>query len=135
MRSEFPLDQIETVNEVLDDVIDEYEVERPPTLLVVNKCDVADSAELAHLRSKLPHAVFVSAHTGQGFNELFERISQILDEKEPTVEFLVPYTDGDVLAQIYDAGKVIKEEHGPDGTSIKARVPKSVANELELFRV
>lgn len=132
---EFPTDQIDTVNEVLDDVVDEYKVEKPPTVLVVNKCDVADPEELAHLRSKFPHAVFVSAHTGEGFDDLFARISQVLDEKEPTIDFLIPYTDGDVLALIYEAGKVVKEEHGPNGTSITARVPQSVANELELFRV
>lgn len=132
---EFPLAQIQTVNEVIDDVVTEYEVERPPILLVVNKCDLADAATLAHLRSELPHAVFVSTATGMGFDELFKQISGILDDREPTLEFLIPYTDGDLLAKIYDAGKVIKEEHGADGTTITARVPKAIANELKLFRV
>ena len=131
----FPLQQIESVNDVLADVVAEYGIDLPPTVIVINKCDAADPLTLAQLRSEIPDAVFVSAHTGEGMDGFLAALSRLLDERETTVHALIPYDHGELVSRLYEHGRVLNEEHGPDGTTIEARVPRALAQQLELFRV
>ena len=131
----FPLQQIESVNDVLADVVAEYGIDLPPTVIVINKCDAADPLTLAQLRSEIPDAVFVSAHTGEGMDGFLAALSRLLDERETTVQALIPYDHGELVSRLYEHGRVLNEEHGPDGTTIEARVPRALAQQLELFRV
>ncbi len=132
---DFPLQQIESVNDVLADVVAEYGIDLPPTVIVINKCDAADPLTLAQLRSEIPDAVFVSAHTGEGMDGFLAALSRLLDERETTVHALIPYDHGELVSRLYEHGRVLNEEHGPDGTTIEARVPRALAQQLELFRV
>ena len=132
---DFPLQQIESVNDVLADVVAEYGIDLPPTVIVINKCDAADPLTLAQLRSEIPDAVFVSAHTWEGMDGFLAALSRLLDERETTVHALIPYDHGELVSRLYEHGRVLNEEHGPDGTTIEARVPRALAQQLELFRV
>lgn len=132
---DFPLQQIESVNDVLADVVAEYGIDMPPTIIVINKCDAAEPLTLAQLRSEIADAVFVSAHTGEGIDDFLDALSRLLDERETTVHALIPYDHGELVSRLYEHGRVLNEEHGPDGTTIEARVPRALAQQLELFRV
>ena len=61
-----PEEQVRAVREVLADV----GAETVPELLVVNKTDAADEETLLRLKRLWPDAVFVSARTGAGLDEL-----------------------------------------------------------------
>ena len=47
------------------------------------------------------------------------------------VDVLVPYARGDLLSRAHREGEVIAEEHGPDGTRLKARVPAALAGQFQ----
>lgn len=132
---DFPLQQVESVNDVLADVVAEYGIDPPPTVIVINKCDAAEPLTLAQLRSEIPDAVFVSARTREGMDDFLVALSHLLDERETTVHALIPYDHGELVSRLYEHGRVLNEEHGPDGTTIEARVPRALAQQLELFRV
>lgn len=132
---DFPLQQVESVNDVLADVVAEYGIDLPPTVIVINKCDAAEPLTLAQLRSEIPDAVFVSARTREGMDDYLVALSHLLDERETTVHALIPYDHGELVSRLYEHGRVLNEEHGPDGTTIEARVPRALAQQLELFRV
>src|SRR6201997_120757 len=65
-----PPAQISAVRQVISDVIAEHDGRRAPELLVVNKIDATGGLTLAQLRRALPGAVFVSARTGDGLEQL-----------------------------------------------------------------
>jgi GTP-binding protein HflX len=46
------------------------------------------------------------------------------------VDVLVAYSRGDLLSRAHSEGEVIAEEHGPEGTRLKARVPPALAGQL-----
>lgn len=126
-----PIDQVAAVREVLADV----DASSVPELIVVNKIDVADPVVLAELRTLLPRAVLVSAHTGEGLVELAERIADLLPEPDRAVDLLLPYTAGSLLARIHAEGTVTSEEHTAEGTRVVARVRPDLAAAVAGFAV
>ncbi len=130
-----PEQQIAAVRKVLREVAGARDHTLPRELLVVNKSDVADPVVLAQLRVALPGAVFISAHTGAGIDELRARMTELLTADDVDVEIRIPYHRGDVLARLHAEGTVVSAEHEADGTHIVARVPRPVAGALESFAV
>lgn len=130
----FPLRQIEAVRKVINEVVEEQNAERPRELIVINKIDAADPLVLTELHHALPDAVFVSAVTGEGIEQLLQRIMEIVASGDTLVTLDIPYTRGDVVSRVHAEGAVLDEMHTQDGTRIVVRIPASVAGELEDFR-
>jgi GTPase len=122
-----PLAQINAVRTVVNEVVEEYGIAPPPELLVINKTDAATGLTLAQLRNALPDAVFVSARTGDGLEQLRRRMSELVVATDQTVDVTIPYERGDLVARLHAT------EHTPQGTRIKARVPSSLAARLREF--
>lgn len=128
-----PLAQINAVRAVISDVIADHHGDPPPELLVVNKVDAASGLTLAKLRHALPGAVFVSARTGEGIDALRHRMGELAVPADTAVDVVIPYHRGDLVARLHADGRVQHEEHSPDGTRIKARVPVALAGRLQEF--
>lgn len=135
----FPLKQIAAVNEVLADITRESGEILPPEIVVVNKIDQADPVVLAELRHAFDQTgrdvVFVSALTGEGIGELESRIEMFLNTLDEHVTMLVPFTRGDVVAQLHEFGTVRSEEYQAEGTLIDVRLPPVIAEQNREFVV
>jgi GTPase len=121
-----PDEQIAAVREVLNEI----DAGQVPELIVINKSDVADPETIAMLLRREPHAVVVSARTGHGIEGLLEAIEADLPSRLVEVDVLVPYSRGDLVSRAHRQGEVVAEEHGEEGTRLRARVPEALANEL-----
>lgn len=128
-----PMAQISAVREVIRDVYADHDGSPAPELLVVNKIDAADDIALAQLRRALPDAVFVSAHTGEGLDELRARLVELVEPTDAFVDVTVPYGRGDLVARVHDEGRIDTTEHTERGTKITARVPVPLAASLREF--
>lgn len=123
-----PLSQIAAVRQVLADIPGALDV---PELLVLNKADLADALTLAALRTRLPGALIVSAHTGEGLRELEERIAQMLPRPDVSVDLVVPYSRGDLVSRFHADGEIDAVEYVAEGTRLRGRVDASLAAELQ----
>ncbi|WP_067791944.1 GTPase HflX [Actinomadura formosensis] len=124
-----PEAQIDAVREVLREIgADEI-----PEIIVINKADAADELAIARLQRREPHNVVVSARTGFGIEELRAAIEADLPGLENELHVLVPYERGDLVAQAYERGEVIKQEHVAEGTVLHVRVPADLAGELSRY--
>jgi GTPase len=128
-----PLAQIDAVRNVVNEVIAERDGQPAPELVVVNKIDAADGLTLAQLRRALPGAAFVSAHTGDGLEQLQQRMGQLVTPTDTAVDVTIPYDRGDLVARVHADGRVDATEHNQEGTRIKARVPMPLAASLSEF--
>ena len=124
---EAPEDQIAAVREVLAEI----GAAQVPELIVINKADIADSDTIARLLRREPHAVVVSARTGEGMGLLADAVELDLPGAWVDVDVLVPYARGDLLSRAHREGEVLAQEHGSDGTRLKARVPAPLAAQLQ----
>jgi GTP-binding protein HflX len=121
-----PLQQVRAVREVLAEVGAHTVAE----VLVVNKTDVADEETLLRLKRLWPDAVFVSARTGAGFDQLRAAVEARLPGPAVEVRATVPYDRGDLVARAHRSGEVLATEHTPEGTALHARVDATLAGEL-----
>ncbi|WP_037607487.1 GTPase HflX [Streptacidiphilus rugosus] len=117
------------------EVIVEVGAQNVPEIVVINKADAADPLVLARLLRREPHAIAVSARTGQGIEELLALVESELPRPSIEVTALVPYTRGDLVAKVHRDGEVLGEDHNGDGTVLHARVGAELAAELETFAV
>ncbi|WP_203986352.1 GTPase HflX [Virgisporangium aurantiacum] len=126
-----PEEQVRAVREVLADV----EADKVPELLVVNKADAADEETLLRLKRLWPEAVFVSARTGTGVDELRAAVEERLPWLAIEVRACVPYARGEVLARVHSRGEVLETAHRGEGTFVHARVDEALAAELAPYVV
>ena len=126
-----PEGQIAAVREVFADV-DALGV---PEIIVINKADAADPLTIKQLLAREPHAVVVSAKTGEGIEELLSAIEADLPRPSTHVTVVLPYERGDLLNQIHASGEIERLEHEGDGTHVEALVPQDLAHQLADYAV
>jgi GTP-binding protein HflX len=124
-----PEQQVRSVHEVLGEV----GADKLPELLVVNKIDAADEEALLRLKRLWPTAVFVSAHTGAGLDDLRIAIEARLPRPAVELRVLVPYDRGELVAAVHDRGEVLSSDHRETGTELWVRVPEFLAASLRPF--
>ncbi|MBC9225397.1 GTPase HflX [Aeromicrobium sp. 636] len=124
-----PEGQISAVREVFSEV----GALGVPEIIVINKADAADPLVLKGLLAREPHAVVVSARTGEGMDELLSAIEADLPVPEVLVDAVVPYSRGDLVNQLHLHAEIEVLEHVADGTHVVARAHPELAAELAPF--
>ena len=116
------------------DVIGEVGARDIPEIVVFNKSDLTDDDQRMVVRGLEPTGIFVSARTGEGIDELLERIAELLPAPEIELTLLVPYDRGGVISKLHLQGRVLSTHYREDGTLVKALVHPARVAELEEYR-
>jgi len=125
-----PEGQIRAVREVIADL----DARRIPEIIVLNKADAADPFILERMRQREPNHVIVSARTGEGIDELKQKIADTIPRPSILVKLLVPYDHGEVISRLHSWDAEIKRtEFVSDGTFITALVREDIAAELSEY--
>jgi GTP-binding protein HflX len=104
-------------------------------LVVFNKVDkISDPSALFALRRHFPDAASVSALTGEGMNELVERISEFVARGSMTVELRLPNARADLLARLHREGTVHTVHCDNDFTTVAATLPHRALEVFAEFR-
>jgi len=93
------------------------------TLTVFNKIDAATAEDLRRARHLAPDAIFVSALTRAGLDQLEERCVELIADEFGATVLLVPHDRYDVVARLHAIGHVQEQEHRDDGIFIRGRFP------------
>jgi GTPase len=124
-----------TMQRSVEQTLDEIGAGDRPRLLVLNKVDLLEEAERDELRLSYPDAVLVSGVTGEGMQELGERIEQELLHTLSPIELLVPYAHGGSLAELHELAGDVSRQDTPEGVRVHALVPARVAERFARFAV
>jgi GTP-binding protein HflX len=124
------VEQIAAVNSVLAEI----GAGEKPVIMVFNKIDCAQGGSvMAHLKEKYPHAIEISAKTGEGIPHL---LAEIGTQLRPTREFLelqIPHERAEVIARLHKIGQVIERRYNGKTAKIKARIPPHYREEFAPF--
>jgi GTP-binding protein HflX len=66
--------------------------------------------------------VAISALTGEGLEELLQRVESALPAPPIEVELMIPYARQEAVAMLHDQADVLSAEPGETGTHLKVRV-------------
>ncbi|RZU65719.1 GTP-binding protein HflX [Microterricola gilva] len=126
-----PASQIATVR----DVVGEVGARGITELVVFNKADLIDDDTRLVLRGLEPRAIFASARTGEGIDEILTAIGELLPDPSLEIELVVPYDRGDLISLLHEKGRVISTEYVEDGTLVNARISSDLEPQFAAFRV
>ena len=117
-------------------VFAEVDAHRIPEIIVLNKADAADPAVVARIRAKEPHAVVVSARTGEGIDELERAIAATIPRPDVRLELLIPFTRGELVSRLHSAdAEILAEGYEEGGTRLSVLVREDIAPDFAEFVV
>lgn len=117
----------------VQDVLEQIGAHKIPCQEVFNKCDLLNDEELRSLSLKYPEAVFISAQSGYGVEELVELISLRAAAAETQLEILLPYSRGDLVSLAHKRCRILEETHEESGTRIVMTANPSYAEMFSAF--
>lgn len=106
-------------------VLKELHADTRPILTVYNKIDAATPEQVQSARLVTPNALYVSALTGAGLEQVEAHCLEQIRYAFGTAELLVPHERYDVVARLHAVGHVQEEENLDDGIRLIGRFPPS----------
>jgi GTP-binding protein HflX len=126
-----------SVDEHIDavhDVLTEIGIEKREVISVLNKIDLCPSlAAIKRLERVTPDAVAVSAHTGEGLDELRRVLTRRLQSSRRHGEFVIPLSRGDLISALRRDGSVVEEVTDEEFCRVSAWVPAPLFRTLRDF--
>ncbi len=118
-------------------VLTEVEAMDVPRVQVYNKVDLLGPDELRRLQASDPQALFISARTGAGRDDLLEAVAArlALDVQRVTLEF-DPRSELDraQVARLYRDARVVQHIETGDRLAIEADVPRRILDRMSKAR-
>jgi GTPase len=125
-------EQIQAVNSVLAEI----GASDKSTLMVFNKMDQLNgNGALNRLQEKFPHAVGISAMTGEGISNLLAEIGTQLRPKREFLEVRVPHGESAVIARLHAVGEVVSRSYRGTKAKFKVRIPPHHLDEFAAYIV
>lgn len=121
--------------QAVNDVLSKIGAESVPMVTVFNKIDLMPAEDIDALRHRYPNDLFISAVTGDGIDELIDRIARIAASLDQTMDVLLPYSEGLLVKECHEQGRVINEEYGEDGVRMTVNVPVTLQGKLKRYSV
>ena len=122
--------EADSQTEVTRALLESLGADKIPMLNVLNKCDLLEGARPICTSD----CVMVSAKTGEGVDEMLEKISKMLAPTQIRMTVLIPYSEGGLLGEIRTSGKVFSEEFTPDGVLVDALVDMKLLPRAQKYR-
>ena len=139
-------DQIQAVNAVLAEI----GAGGKPTIMIFNKLDRLNpdgngagghpggngmNGVLNRLQENHPHAVAISATTGEGLPALLAEIGTQLRPRREFLELRVPHEQSAVIARLHQVGQIIESSYRGPKARFKVRIPPHHHDEFAPFIV
>lgn len=102
------------------DLLSELGCDGIPVVTVFNKCDLLPE-ELA-FAPETRNAVLISAKENRGMDQLLAALAKALPDPARRMRLLLPFSQGSLLNEIRNSGKLFSEEYTPEGVLVDAMV-------------
>ena len=121
---------------ITDNLLTELGASGKPVLLVFNKCDLIADREQKMLLQRIAdqggcEAVFISAKTGEGLDELLRAIDRMMDKGTKQYTLHIPYDKGGLLDILYRDAKVESVEYSETIDVVALCDPRTVGQVKE----
>lgn len=107
-------------------VLAELGAAEKPAILLFNKIDRVHDEELPHfaaLKAAYPNAIDISAHTGEGTDQLYAALEEGLQRFFKPMSLLIPHDRYELVAHLHELGAIRSEKTLDEGVLLEADVP------------
>jgi GTP-binding protein HflX len=112
-------------------VLDELGISEKDTILVLNQVDrIREPGVLDGLRRHYPHAIAVSARTGQGLARLAGAVSDALTQHFLDVDVETDVANGRLMAYLAQHGEILSRTFTGERVSVHCRLPKKYVGRI-----
>ncbi len=116
--------QLETQVEVVNELIRQFNWSEKPIIHAYNKIDIAPFQKRFHARGE--NRVFVSAHTGDGLEQLKTMMKRAIEQLAVKIDLFIPSQEkGRIFELTHDAQNLVQEE-SPSGISCQVQIIPSL---------
>ena len=111
--------QVEQHWETTLSVLEELGAKDKDMIVTFNKTDKQlDQIKLAGMRAQHPNAIFMSALTGDGLDELHNRVMQYAERSSQTFDCVIPPDRHDIIALAYKHADIQNSEYDENGNML-----------------
>ena len=122
------LDQIRSVNSVLEDI----GIEAKDSILVLNKTDeLASRTTLEAILNRYPHAIPISAYSGDGLTQLAASVSDALSRTFCDVDIETGVDNGKLMAYVAAHGEILSRRFNDTTVTIHCRIPQKFLGRID----
>lgn len=131
--SEYVHEQIQAV----EDVLSELGAKDKNMILALNKIDKVSKEALEDIANKHNYEdiIEISAKEGANLEKLLEVVGEKLPYNLKVAEYIIPYSNQEIVAYLHRNAKVEEEEYREEGTYIKALVDEEVYNKCMNYNI
>lgn len=130
------LEQAKTTLEVLE----ELNARNRPVITVINKVDLAVPSDAVHQRSMIqklrlayPRSVQLSALTGEGIEELFSEMEEMIKNRRMRTTLKIPQSEYHLLASELSGGVIHHREYVENDLIVDVELPIAAARRLATY--
>ena len=105
------------------------------SILALNKIDRLEGNNELRFLIEDSHGVPISALTGQGIEELLDRIELALRPRLAYTILRIPYADGSTLALCYKTGRVLRRADEAGGIRLEVELPTHLLESVAPYRI
>ena len=116
-------------------VLHELKVDTTHLITVFNKVDKLENHDLLNQLLLQDHSIAISALSGLGTDNLLGLVQNFLKEQTVEMALLIPYSDNNMIAKLYDASTVLSTEYREDGIYVVISLPPDEMNRFSTYAV
>ncbi len=106
------------------DVLKELEAEQKKMLIVLNKIDLIPPERRAQVAAHFDKPVLVSLHTGEGVDELGDRLSEMMLDRTVRLKLRLPQSEFGLMSVIHQQGKLLHQDYEENDVLIDTVLPR-----------
>ncbi len=123
-------DQIKVVEQTLESL----KILDKPVILALNKIDKIDDFEMLNaIKADYPDSILISAKKVHNISTLLELMQSRYDENVKYTKLMLPYTDMQLISQIYSLAEIIMREDKDEGIYLELKINKD-QDELFMYK-
>jgi len=121
--------------EAVERLLTELDLAERPSILVLNKIDRHEGDNGLRSLIEDSRGVPLSALTGQGIDDLLQRIELVLRPRMGHAVVRIPYADGPTLALCYKMGRVLRRADEAGGIRLEVELPTHLLATVAPYRI
>jgi len=117
-------------------VLEELGAVDRPIITVFNKIEVCENKlNLLKLKEKYPRTIGISALTGEGVEELIEKMMEEISNLRKVIHLKIPQSEYSVVSQLIRDGKILSSDYEDNDIILQVEIPHQIEHLVKSYLI